>query len=341
MRILVTGGSGFLGSRLIPKLAKHGHEVFALTRSASSDDKVRALGATSVRGDLESSKPLALPPIDAVVHGGAHFRFAGPRAPYFRTNVDGTMALLQAAEKAGAGRFVHIGAAAVIMNDRGSPIRNSDERAPTFPNSFSAYIASKARGEAAVLAADKPGFRTLALRPPAIWGPGDAFSHAIPQAIGSGQFAFIDRGDYPYATCHVDNVIEAVLGALERGTGGRAYFVNDPEATTFRAFIAMLAGHQGLSIKGIRSVPYPLAFTLGRLMEIGAVVRRAKDDPPLTRTMVRMIGREFTTDDSAARRELGYIGGVSRTEGLATYGHSPAAQLRGSATLQTAGQSAV
>ncbi len=319
MRILVTGGSGFVGSRLIPRLASDGHEVFALARSASADDKARALGATPVRGDLASSQPLVLPPIDAVVHGAAHFRFAGPRAPYFRTNVDGTVALLQASEQAGAGRFVYISAAAVIMNDRGSPIRNSDESAPTFPNSFSGYIASKARGEAAVLAADKPGFRTLALRPPAIWGPGDAFSHAIPQAIGSGRFAFIDRGDYPCVTCHVDNVIEAVQGALERGAGGRAYFVNDREATTFRAFIAMLAGRQGLSIEAIRSIRYPLAFTLGRLMEIGATIRRSKDDPPLTRTMVRMIGREFTTDDSAARRELGYIGRVSRAEGLATY----------------------
>ncbi|MGS0892610.1 NAD-dependent epimerase/dehydratase family protein [Burkholderia stagnalis] len=320
MKILVTGGSGFLGSRLIPQLVKDGHDVFALARSSSSDDKVRALGARPIRGDLEGSEPLSLPSLDAVVHAAAHFRFAGPRAPYFRTNVEGTAALLEAAEQAGAARFVYISAAAVVMDDRGSPVRNASESAPTFPNSFSGYIASKAQGEAAVLAADKPGFRTIVLRPPAIWGPGDAFSHAIPQAIGSGQFSFIDRGNYPCVTCHVDNVAEAVQCALERGTGGRAYFINDRGTMTFRAFIAMLAGLQGFSIDGIRSVPYWLAFTLGRLMEIGAVIRRAKDDPPLTRTMVRMIGREFTTDDSAARRELGYVGRVSRDEGLATYG---------------------
>ncbi|HVY13595.1 MAG TPA: NAD-dependent epimerase/dehydratase family protein [Rhodopila sp.] len=245
---------------------------------------------------------------------------AGPRAPYFRTNVDGTAALLEAAKRAGAASFVSISAAAVIMDDRGSPIRNANESAPIFPNSFSGYIASKARSEAAVLAADKPGFRTIALRPPAIWGPGDPFSHAIPQAIGSGQFAFIDRGDCPYVTCHVDNVVEAVQCALRHDAGGRAYFIHDREATTFRAFIAMLADRQGLSIDGIRSVSYRLAFTLGRWMEIGPAIRRAQGDPPLTRTLARMIGREFTTDDSAARRELGYVGRVSRAEGLAAYG---------------------
>jgi nucleoside-diphosphate-sugar epimerase len=319
MRILVTGGSGFLGVRLIPRLVDDGHEVFALVRSASSDEKVRALGAKPVRSDLEAPEKLALPAIDAVVHAAAHFRFAGPRAPYFRTNVTGTQAVLDAAQKAGAKSFVYLSAAGVIMDDRGSPIRDADESAPTFPNSFSGYIASKARGEAAVLAANGPGFRTVALRPPAIWGPGDAFSREIPRAIGSGKFSFIARGDYPFSTCHVDNVIEAVQCALERGAGGRAYFINDQETMTFRAFIAMLAGRQGLSIDGIRSAPYRLAFTMGRLMEIGAAIRFSKSDPPLSRTMVRLIGREFTSNDSAARRELGYVGRVSRVEGAATY----------------------
>lgn len=320
MKILVTGGSGFLGSRLIPKLVNDGHEVLALARSARSDEKVEKLGAMPVRGDLGDGQPISLPPVDAVVHAGAYFRLAGPRAPYFRTNVDGTAALLKASEKAGAARFVYISAAAVIMDDRGSPVRKANDSASTFPNSFSGYIASKAQGEAAVLAADKPGFRTIALRPPAIWGPGDPFSQAIPEAIGSGQFAFIDRGEYAYATCHVDNVVEAVQCALERGAGGRPYFINDREATTFRAFIAMLAGRQGLSIDGIRSVSYRLASIFGGLMELGAALRRSKNDPPLTRTMVRMIGREFTTDDSAARRELGYVGRLSQAKGLATYG---------------------
>lgn len=320
MKILVTGGSGFVGARLIPRLVSDGHEVFALARSPSSDEKVRGFGATPVRGDLEAPGKLTLPVVDTVVHAAAHFRLAGPREPYFRTNVAGTQALLKAAQEAGAKTFVYVSAAAVVMDDKGSPMRGADESAPTFPNSFSAYIASKSRGEAEVLAANKPGFRTIALRPPGIWGPGDAFSRAIPEAIGSGQFSFINRGDYSFVTCHVDNVVEAVQCALECGPGGRAYFVHDQETMTFRAFIAMLAGRQSLSIDGIRSVPYRLAFTLGRLMEIGAAIRRSKSDPPLSRTLVRMIGREFVTDDSAARRELGYVGRVSRVKGLAAYG---------------------
>ena len=319
MRIFVTGGSGFLGSRMIRTLVNQGHEVLALARSTSSGDRVRTLGAIPITGDVEGTEPLLLPEIDAVVHAAAYFRFAGPRAPYFRTNVQGTRALLMAAQKAGAATFVYVSAAGVVMDDRGSSIRDVDESAPTFPDSFSGYIASKAQGEAAVLAANKADFRTLAIRPPAIWGPGDPFSRGLSGAIASGKFAFIERGDYPFAICHMDNVIEAVKCALERGTGGHAYFIKDRETTTFRDFIAMLADLQGLSIGGLKSVPYWLAFTIGRLMEVGATIRFSKDDPSLSRTMVRMIGREFTVSDSAACRDLRYLARVSRTEGIATY----------------------
>lgn len=320
MKILVTGGSGFLGSRLVPKLIAEGHDVVAMARSASADDTLRALGAEPVRGDLNTLGDMAMPPVDAVIHLAAHFRFAGPRAPYFQVNVDGTKALLKAVQAAGASSFIYLTAAAVIMDDRGSPIRNSDESAPTFPRSFSPYIASKATSEAGILAANRPGFRTIVIRPPGIWGPGDAFSRNIPHAIRSGQFAFIARGDYPYSTCHVDNVSEALICALDRGEGGKAYFIRDRENTTFRAFIDGLAKLQGLSIDQLRSVPYGMAFFMGRMMELGARLRRSDQDPPLTRTMVRLIGREFTIDDSAARRDLGYLGKVSRLEGLASYG---------------------
>jgi nucleoside-diphosphate-sugar epimerase len=319
MKVLVTGGTGFVGTRLIPQLIADGHSVFALSRSASSDEILRAAGATPVRGELGTGATLALPPLDAVVHAAAMFRFAGPRAPYFQANVTGTNEILKAAQEAGAKTFVHFSSSGVIMDNSGSPVRNADESAPTYPNSFSGYVATKARSEAAVIAANKPGFRTIALRPSAIWGPGDPFSRDIPDAIKSGSFAFFDRGDFPFSTCNVDNVIEAVKAALERGEGGRAYFVNDRETTTFRQFIAMIATAHGTSIEKVRSIPYWLAFNLGRLMEFGASVIGSKKDPPLSRSLVRMIGREFTTNDAAARRDLGYQGNVSRTQGTATY----------------------
>jgi nucleoside-diphosphate-sugar epimerase len=281
-----------------------------------------------ILGNLESLDSMELPAIDAVVHAASYFRFAGPREPYFKTNVGGTKALLAAAARAGARTLVHISAAGVIMDDRGSRIRNADERARTYPKSFSGYIASKAQSEELVLAANRPGFRTIALRPPALWGPGDAFSKQLPQAVSSGQFAFIDRGDYPFATCHVLNVVEGIERALERGQGGHVYFIRDQEVRTFREFISLIAQTHGVSIDGIRSIPYWLAFIAARFMEAFAVLTRKRGDPPLSRSLVRAIGREFTLDDSAARRELLYVGATSREAGRQMY--VDAAQVKAS-----------
>ncbi len=319
MRILVTGATGLLGGRLVAQLARDGHEVLALTRSRASYARLRAAGAAPLDGDLDDPAPPALPALDAVVHAAARFRFAGPREAFFRTNVDATARLLEASARAGARSFVYISAAGIVMDDAGRPMRRVDETAPTHPEHFSGYLASKARAEQLVLRADKPGFRTLAIRPPALWGPGDPFSRALPRALASGRFAFIERGDHGFATCHVDNVIEAVQCALERGRGGRAYFVADSDTLSFRQFISSLAALQGLSVERVGSMSYRMAWNLGRLMEVFWSLARRPGDPPLSRSLVRMIGREFTLDDGAARRELGYAGNTSRAAGLRGY----------------------
>lgn len=234
--------------------------------------------------------------------------------------------LLSAAMTAAFAQFLASKKAAVQSSDPITALREGWDdyvrfaAARPFPNHFSAYLASKARAETIVLAANKPGLRTLALRPPALWGPGDPLSQALPQAINSGQFAFIDRGDYAFATCHVDNVVEAVQCALDRGEGGRAFFITDHEKLTFREFVAELASVQGLSIEKLRSMPYWLVVTMGRLMDAVWAVTRKEGDPPISRSMMRLVGREFSVNDAAARRDLGYVGKTSRTDGLRGYG---------------------
>lgn len=321
MKIVVSGASGFLGGRLVPALIAAGHEVFALARSASSKHAAEALGATAIQGDL-AAPPFDLPPCDAVIHAAAHFRFSGPRKPFEQINIEGARGLLDAAKRAGAQRFIYVSAGALVMDDKGSPVVNADETAPIYPDSFSAYIGTKAEAENLVRAANAPGFTTIALRPPGIWGAGDAFSEALPVMVKRGMFGFIGGGRFPCVTCHVDNVVEALILALTKGRGGEAYFINDAEPTTLREFLIDVGHALGLSLEKSRSLPYGVAMALGRVMEGVAWLTRAKDDPPMTRTMVRLIGRPFTSNDAKARAELGYVGKVTRAEGLKAYARS-------------------
>ncbi|MBU2835050.1 NAD-dependent epimerase/dehydratase family protein [Acidithiobacillus thiooxidans] len=315
MKILVTGGSGLLGTRLIPRLIISGHQVFALVRSAPALEKVWDLGAQPIDGALDNDIPLVLPKLDAVVHAAAMFRFSGSIQPFFRTNVDGTAKLLAAAERAGAAHFVHISAAGVIMDESGSPIRYADESAPTYSRHFSAYLASKAQAEKIVLTANTPDFRTVILRPPALWGAGDQFSSGILHAIRARKFVFIDRGDYVFSTCHVDNLVEAVQCALKYPKGGRVFFITDQQVQTFREFVASIASMHDLSIENLFSIPYWLASTTGRSMDAAWAMLRRNDDPPLSRSLVRMIGREFWVSDNAARQDLGYVGKMFQSRG--------------------------
>lgn len=300
MRIFLTGATGFLGRTLLARLIAAGHEIHALARTQAAAKALTQAGATPHQGSLAALPPL--PQIEATIHAAALLRMSGPAQLFHETNVAGTEAILAASRRAGATRFIHIGAAAVVMDAAGTPLDNVTEAAPTFPDSPIPYVASKSRAEALVRAANDRGFTTIALRPPGIWGPGDRFE----VALRGGRFAFIDRGDYPYVTCHAENVAHATLRALEAGQGGAAYFINDPAQIRFRDFVLRRAAALGLDPARALSIPYGAAATLGRTLE-GAWSRlRLPGEPPLSATMVRLIGRAFTTSDAAARADLLY-----------------------------------
>ncbi|MEC0171941.1 hypothetical protein [Paenibacillus graminis] len=114
-------------------------------------------------------------------------------------------------------------------------------------------------------------------------------------------------------------MIEAKQCALERGEGGHAFFIKDQEGQTFSEFVTSLANLHCLSIDKLRSMPYWLASAIGRLLDTIWAVMRKGGYPPISRSSIRMIGREFTVNDAAARRELGYVGRTLRDAGLQSY----------------------
>jgi nucleoside-diphosphate-sugar epimerase len=316
MKTFVTGGSGFVGRYMIQMLRDRGDEVIALARSEQAAKQVTQLGAKAVRGDLLDKQAMiqGMQDCGVVFHVAGFLSIWGEYKPFYETNVLGTECTLSAAQAAKVPCFVQIGAAASVF-DRQS-LSEIDESYPLKQPKFSPYIATKSLAEQRVIAANQPGFRTAVVRPSWIWGNGD---HVLPQllaAVKTGQFIWIDQGKYSYMTTHVVNVCHGAILAAERSPGGQAYFLSDGDVVQFRRWVTTLLQIAGVK-PGRLSIPKWVAWNVAVLMETIWRITRRQDIPPITRTMVRLIGQELTFTDRKAREELGYTPIVTRDFGLA------------------------
>ncbi len=317
MRTFVTGGSGFVGQHLIRALVAQQDEVVALARSARSAGVVQRAGAAAVLGDLHDTDALrqGMTGCDVVFHAAGVYEFWGHEAEQIRVNVDGTRAVVEAARAAGVPALVFVSSAAVLMDGR--PLRYVDETAPLPAEPLGAYARSKALAEQVVLAANDPDLRTVAIRPPMVWGVGDqAILPEIAKLVRRREFVWIDGGRYLYATCHAENVCEGAILAAVRGRGGETYFVTDGPPTTFRELMTALLATQGLH-PGRLILPGRLAWPLTSLLEQTWRTARLPWAPPVNTVLLALVGGEFTLNDSKARRELGYVGHYTRAAGLA------------------------
>lgn len=226
MRILVTGGTGFIGNHVVRRLIGEGHTVRVLVRKAATAQLIKALGAEIIEGDLLQATSLqgAASNMDAVVHTAAVVgsgRASG--AEYYQANVVGTQAILAEAQRANVSRFVHMSTVGVY--GLGALKRDVTEDQPVKP-AGSAYVKTKAQAEALVLAS---GIPSVILRPFWITGGGDRF--LIPQVgtlMRAGRFTLIGNGQQLWSISAVENVGDAAaLAAVHPNAPGHIYHVND------------------------------------------------------------------------------------------------------------------
>jgi nucleoside-diphosphate-sugar epimerase len=302
----VTGGSGFIGGRLVGRLVEAGWTVHALARSDRSAERVAALGARPVSGDLDDVAAMRAGAEGAEVafHAAARLGEWGARDAFERGNVGGTRNAVEASRSAGVRRFVHVGTEAALL--AGRPLVNANEDAPLRPDSKAAYSATKAIAEQVVRDANGNGFETVVVRPRLVWGPGDTtILPALVKAVEAGRFAWIGGGRHLTSTTHVDNAVEGLVLGAARGRPGGVYFVTDGEPVVFREFISELLSTRGVEPPD-RNLPAPVA----RIVATGAEgvwgALRVKSAPPLTRLAYWLSAQECTIDISRARAELGY-----------------------------------
>jgi nucleoside-diphosphate-sugar epimerase len=315
--VFVTGGSGFVGGKLIQRLRAEDHDVRALARSERSVARVRQSGAEPVRGDLSDLAAMmaGAQGCEWAFHAAANVQDWGAPEDFVRDNVDGTRNALQACEAAGVRRFVHVGTEAGLLV--GQPLVNADESAPLRPDSPVLYSSTKARAERLALDANREGFETVVIRPRWVWGPDDTvLLPRLVEQVRTGGFRWIGGGRQRQSTTHVDNLVDALMLGVTRGAPGNAYFVTDGDPVVFREFIAELLATQGVD-PPTRNIPRRVAAAIAGIGEQAWRAFRLPGRPPMTRFSVWYSSLECTLNDAKAREQLGYRPAKSRDEGLA------------------------
>lgn len=241
-RVLVTGAGGFLGCRTVECLHLGGAwDVRALVRRPGSAARLARFPVDIMLGDVTSASDMAaaVKDCDAVVHCAVGTGW--PPEVAFRVTVEGTRQTAEAALATGVRRFVHISSMAVHGN-RVPP--QLVESSPLNPGTGAGYGRAKYLAERAVMDAAARGLRAISLRPARIYGPfSRTFTVRPLQALREGRLVLSGDADSPSNMVFVDNVVEAILKALNAPDSecGEAFLINDPDQLSWRAFYEYFA----------------------------------------------------------------------------------------------------
>ncbi|HRZ14927.1 MAG TPA: NAD(P)-dependent oxidoreductase [Candidatus Omnitrophota bacterium] len=242
MRILVTGATGFIGSRLVDALLAQGHAVTALVRETSDTTFLRAGNVNLLTGDLRDARSIeALPaqPWDAVFHCAAMVADSDPRA-LFKSNVIGTGNICELAQRSHAGRFIYLSSVAVISGNPRSPLTDDLPYRAT-----NLYGHSKIEAEKIVLSFRQQGLPVAILRPSMVYGEGEPhMQQVLLRLLQWRLLALPARGRPKMHLAYVGTVVRALLLALQsdvllEGT----FLVADEDVLSMREiFTAFSAG---------------------------------------------------------------------------------------------------
>lgn len=316
---VVSGATGFLGSRLVVHLQKAGFHVRVLARQSSRLDNLAETGAEIVYGDLQEEDSLrrAVRGRDCVFHCAGKVSDWGKPADFFAANTRGTINIIDACRRESVPRLIHTSSLSVLGLPRdGAPV--NEETVPD-PPPRDPYSASKLAAERYALAHHgRDGLAITVIRPGVIWGRGEkTILPRIARLIKQGRMVYIGRADNLLGLSHVDNLCRGLIQAVRTpDAAGRIYHLTDGEEITARRAVEALAGFMGVDPPRV-SLPFPLVYLAALLSESMARVVRTEKAPALTRYGVRLLACSSRYDISRAREELAYAPAKTFAAGLA------------------------
>lgn len=323
MRILVTGGGGFLGTFIIKELLKN-PSYLVTNFSRHSYAHLEDLGVPTIKGDLRNASDVdyALAQgFDAVFHVAALAGVWGRYDDYFEINFSGTKNILEASKLHGVKKFIYTSTPSVVFNK--DDLLGVDENQPYATSFLNAYSETKTLAERLVLDMnDSSSFLTCAIRPHLIWGPGDP--HLFPRVIQKGKqgkLRIVGDGENLVDIVFVENAALAHIQAFEHlspgsAVCGEAYFIGQERPVKLWDFINQVLGQ--LKIEPvIKTISVSSAYRLGWILEkIFSFLGIKKPEPPMTRFVALNLGKSHYFSHEKARKHFGYVPRVSIEEGL-------------------------
>ena len=303
-RVFVTGGSGFVGGEILRRLVAEGREVVALAHSPGSADRLADMGATPVSADLlDPAGPQRL--AEAMAGTGCVYHAAGLNAfclrdpaPLYAVNVNGSVAVVAAAARAGVARVVYTSSASTIGEAPGTVGREDSPHRGRFTSD---YEHAKHDAERAVLAAGRDrGVEVVAVNPSSVQGPGRTRGTArllIDYLNGRLKF-FVDTH---LSLIDIADCAAGHLLAEAKGVAGERYVLNGACLTSAEAL--ELLARLGGEAHRVRTLPAGVAMAAATVVEAAcALLGRT---PPVCREQARAVAHGHRYDGSRATRELG------------------------------------
>lgn len=305
MKVLVTGGTGFIGSHLTEALLRKGLQVRCLARNPDRLGWLGGLPVETVKGDCTDPASLeaAVAGVDYIFHAAGLTKAADPK-DYYRVNAEGTRNLCQAAKQAGGlKRLVHISSqAAAGPSEKGRPRRERDAEAPV-----SDYGRSKLLGER-YASGYKDSLNIAILRPTSVYGPRDKDIFTFFKMVSRGVRTSF-RQERLISVCYVSDLVDAAIAAAEADTeSGETFFIGEPEPYSWDAMGEAIAEALGVGARRV-VVPIPLLYAVALAAE-GAAALAGKPALLNRQKMAEIKQRYWVVDVSRARERLGFLAGT-------------------------------
>ena len=304
--VLVTGATGGLGIGLVEHLLTRGIAVRATGRDAHLGQKLTAMGAEFIAGDLcdhDVQKRLCQG-IDIIYHVAALSSPWGAYADFKRINVTATQSLLHAAKQSGARGMVFVSSPSVYAREADQI--GLTEQSPINPKPMNAYCATKGEAERLVIAAHSGDFATCAIRPRAIFGADDTvIIPRILRLMRKGTVPMINGGHALIEPTHVSDVAQALLASGQRldTVGGEVINISGGQAKSLRAMVELMA--KALSLR-VRFVALPYGFMRMAATLLETLGHMTQKEPPITVYGLTTLAFSQTFDLTKARTLIDY-----------------------------------